>query len=227
MIALIPARGGSKGLPGKNIRMLAGKPLIAHTILAAKNAKSVSRVIFSTDSPEIAAVAKDFGAEVPFMRPAELATDTAPAIDNYIYTVDRLNREENAKIDELVVLLPTAPLRTAEDIDAAIKIFREKKADSVVSYYPAPHPVQWYRYLDEKGVLRSLFPDLDTLKNRQEQKQAYLPNGAIYVFRYDILKNQRVYYTDKSYPYLMPAEKSVDIDTLYDFKLAEFLMNQN
>ena len=224
MIALIPARGGSKGLPGKNIRLLAGKPLIAHTILAAQNAKTIDRVLVSTDSPEIAQVARAFGAEIPFLRPAELARDESLAIDNYIYTVDRLNTEFSAGIKELAVLLPTVPLRTAEDIDSAVRLFQEKSADSVISYYPAPHPLQWHRFIDEKGVLQSFFPDGGALRNRQEEKRAYLPNGALYIFNYKILKEQRVYYTEKSYPYLMPAERSVDIDTLQDFRFAEFLM---
>jgi len=223
MIALIPARGGSKGLPGKNIRPLAGKPLIAHTIEAALKAQSIDRVICSTDSEEIATVALRYGAEVPFLRPAELAQDNSLAIDNYIYTIDRLSRESGSEIADFVVLLPTAPLRTAADIDAAVAIFREKNADSVISYYPAPHPVQWYKYVDENGVLRSLLPETNPLANRQEEKASYLPNGAIYVFRLAILKDPGVYYTDKSYPYIMPAERSVDIDNLNDFRCAEFL----
>ena len=120
MIAIIPARGGSKGLPGKNIRPLLGKPLIAYAIESALGARSIDRVVVSTDDPEIAAVARRFGGEVPFMRPEELATDTAAAVDNYIYTVDRLAREGGSAIDSFAVLLPTAPLRTSEDVDKAV-----------------------------------------------------------------------------------------------------------
>lgn len=225
MLAIIPARGGSKGLPGKNIRPLNGKPLIAHTIEAALKAKEIDRVVFSTDSEEIAAVAKRYGAEVPFMRPAELAQDNSLAIDNYVYTVDRLIREGGKDIKDLVVLLPTAPLRNSADIDAAVKLFREKQADSVISYYPAPHPVQWHRYIDAKGVLRSFFPETK-LANRQEEQKAYLPNGAIYIFNFSILKDLKVYYTDATYPYLMPAERSVDIDTIDDFNRAEYWMGK-
>ena len=223
MLAIVPARGGSKGLPGKNIRSLAGKPLIAYTIEAALGAKSVSRVVCSTDSPEIADVAARFGAEVPFLRTAELAQDDSLAIDNYIYTVDRLIAE-GASIDDYCVLLPTAPLRTAADIDAAAAVFRERNADSVISYYPAPHPVQWYRYIDEAGVLRSFFEDGARLANRQEERASYLPNGAIYIFRHTILKSTREYYSERTYPYLMPISRSVDIDTLDDFNYAEYIL---
>jgi CMP-N,N'-diacetyllegionaminic acid synthase len=223
MLAIVPARGGSKGLPGKNIRALAGKPLIAHTIEAALAARSITRVICSTDSPDIARVAREFGAEIPFMRPDELAQDNSQAIDNYIYTVDRLNAESPG-IEEYCVLLPTAPLRTATDIDGAAEVFRTRKADSVISYYPAPHPVQWYRYIDDSGVLRSFFPEGDRLANRQEERASYLPNGAIYIFRHSILKSTRQYYTDRTFPYLMPANRSIDIDTLEDFDYAEFLL---
>ena len=226
MLAIIPARGGSKGLPGKNIRLLAGKPLIAHSIAAALASRSITRVICSTDSEEIAEVALQAGAEVPFLRPSELAADDSLAIDNYIYTVDRLSEEGAAPIEEYCVLLPTAPLRNAADIDGAVAIFRDKAADSVISYYPAPHPVQWYRYIDDNGVLQSFFDDGGRLANRQSEKAAYLPNGAIYLFRHSILKSTRLYYTDRTYPYLMPADRSVDIDTLADFEYAEFLLGK-
>jgi len=224
MLALIPARGGSKGLPGKNIRLFAGKPLIVYSIEAAKLAPSVSQVICSTDSHEIAAIAKEYGAEVPFMRPPELAQDHSLAIDNYIYTVDRLMNEKHTEIKELVVLLPTAPLRNANHVEEAIALFKAKNADSVVSYYPAPHPVQWHKYIDDNGILRSFFPET-TLANRQDEKQAYLPNGAIYIFKYELLKIKRAYYSDCSYPYIMPARASVDIDTADDFAYAEYLLH--
>jgi len=226
LLALIPARGGSKGLPGKNIRPLLGKPLIAYTIEAALGAEEIDRVVMSTDDEEIASVSKSYGAEVPFMRPPELAQDNSLIIDTYIYTIERLSREGGKDIDSFVVLLPTCPLRNSADIDKAIQLFREKDADSVISYYPAPHPVQWYRYIDEQGVLRSFFESGNVLSNRQDERKSYLPNGAIYVFRFSMLKDKRVYYTDKSYPYLMPVEKSVDIDSIYDFNLAEYLLSR-
>jgi CMP-N,N'-diacetyllegionaminic acid synthase len=226
MLALIPARGGSKGLPGKNIRPLLGKPLIAYSIQAALKAASVSRIIVSTDAEDIAEVARKYGAEVPFLRPAELANDTALALDNYVYTLNRVSSESGAKIEELIVLLPTAPLRDAADIDAAIALFRSKQADSVISYFEAPHPVQWYRFIDDAGVIRPVFPEGGRLANRQKEPLAYLPNGAIYIFKSDLLIKHQTYYSDRTFPYIMPAERSVDIDNLFDFELAEFLLTR-
>lgn len=147
MIAIIPARGGSKGLPGKNIKEMCGKPLIAYTIEVALKSKSIDHVILSTDDEEIATVAKKYGAEVPFMRPAELASDTAMAVDNYIYTIGRLEKEWNTKIDSFVVLQPTSPLRIAEDVDGAVELFNTRKADSVVTYVKEAHPVFGIRKL--------------------------------------------------------------------------------
>ncbi len=227
MIAIIPARAGSKGLPGKNVRPLHGKPLIAYTIEAAKGAQSIDRVILSTESREIADIGVQYGAEVPFLRPIELAQDHSAAIDTYIHVIDRLNdgQPHDRKIDELTVLQPTSPLRTSQDIDEAVKIFQQKQADSILACAPAPHPIQWFKYIDEKGVLRGFFPE--SLKNRQDHQVCYLPNGAIYVFKYFLLKELRNYSTDKTFPYVMPARRSIDIDTLEDFELAEFFLSKN
>lgn len=221
MIAIIPARGGSKGLPRKNVKEMCGKPLIAYTIEAALAAKSIDRVVISTGDDEIAAVAMQYGAEVPFMRPAELASDTAMAVDNYIYTIDRLEKEWNIKIDSFVVLQPTSPLRISEDIDGAVQLFNARKADSVVSYVKEAHPVFWHKKIGKDNKLEDLFES--TLANRQDFPITYYPNGAVYVFSTAMIR-QRKYYTDMSYAYIMPRERSVDIDFLEDFKYAEFLM---
>lgn len=221
MIAIIPARGGSKGLPGKNVRPLNGKPLIAYAIEEALKAKHIDRVIISTDDEEIARVAVEYGAELPFMRPAELASDTAMAIDNYIYTIGRLEEEDGKPIDAFVVLQPTSPLRIAEDIDGAIELFEQKDADSVISYCQEAHPVTWHKYLDEDGHFVDIFEA--NIKNRQENRESYYPNGAVYVFRTSMIR-ERKYYTDNSYAYVMPRIRSVDIDFIEDFEYAEFLL---
>lgn len=221
MIAIIPARGGSKGLPGKNVRPLNGKPLIAYAIEEALKAKHIDRVIISTDDEEIARVAVEYGAELPFMRPAELASDTAMAIDNYIYTIGRLEIESGKSIDAFVVLQPTSPLRIAEDIDGAIELFKQKGADSVISYCQEAHPVTWHKYLDEDGHFVDIFEA--NIKNRQENRESYYPNGAVYVFRTSMIR-ERKYYTDNSYAYVMPRIRSVDIDFIEDFEYAEFLL---
>ena len=223
MIALVPARGGSKGLPGKNIIPLLSKPLIAYTIEAAKNSKYISEVILSTDDIEIAEVAVEYGAKSLFMRPHELAKDDSLAIDTYIYTIERLINEFEYTIEDFIVLQPTSPLRTIEDIDGAIELFRLKKADSVVSYSENEHPIEWNKYIDEEGRLESIF-ELEN-NNRQHYKKSYHPNGAVYVFKYDLIKNRK-YYSNNTYAYVMPNNRSVDIDTIDDLNYAEYLLRQ-
>jgi len=227
MIAIIPARGGSKGLPGKNIRDLAGKPLICHTVKAALDSSSVSRVIVSTDDDAIAAVAIECGAEVPFKRPDKLADDKSLVMDAYFYTIDSISQTSGIIIDSFVALLPTAPLRQANDIDNAIAIFHQKEADSVISITEAEVPVEWYRKIDQNGVLKDCFINESAINNRQDFNQLYVPNGAIYVFNTEKLRKNRQYYMDKTYPYLMPKERSADIDELLDFEWVEFLLNKN
>jgi N-acylneuraminate cytidylyltransferase/CMP-N,N'-diacetyllegionaminic acid synthase len=227
MLAIIPARGGSKGLPGKNILKLAGKPLICHTISAALKTKSITRVIVSTDDANIASMAEDCGAEVPFMRPDELASDNSLAIDSYLYTIDRLATEDNIKIDSFIALLPTAPLRLANDIEGAIEVFKIKEADSVISVTDPEVPVEWYKRINKKGVLEDYFTNANTMKNRQEFNASYIPNGAIYIFNVDKLRSSRTYYMEKTYPYIMPRRRSVDIDEVIDIYWAEFLINKH
>lgn len=223
MIAIIPARGGSKGLPGKNIRLMNGKPLIAYAVEEALKAKHIDRVIISTDDEEIARIAVEYGAELPFMRPAELASDTAMAVDNYIYTIGRLEKESGKPIDAFVVLQPTSPLRIAEDIDGAVELFEEKNADSVISYCQEAHPVTWHKFLDEEGRFVDIFDS--NINNRQDNRISYYPNGAVYVFRTSVIR-ERKYYTDKSFAYIMPRSRSIDIDYMEDFEYAEFLLSR-
>ena len=227
MIAIIPARGGSIGVPGKNIKEMNGKPLIWYTINVAKKSKFIDKIIVSTDDNEIAKIAKSYEVEVPFMRPKELARDDSIAIDNYIYTIDRLNKEFNYSIGEFIILQPTSPLRTSLDINNAIQIFIEKKADSVISVSEAIHPPIWSKTIDEKGILRDYFDIKIGNKNRQDIEKAYMPNGAIFIFKYLLIKEKYSYYSDKTYPYIMPLERSIDIDSKLDFKFAEYLMKKN
>jgi N-acylneuraminate cytidylyltransferase/CMP-N,N'-diacetyllegionaminic acid synthase len=223
MLAIVPARCGSKELPGKNIRDLCGKPMIAYTIEAALKSKYIENVIVSTDCKEIEDVAKKFGAKSHFLRPEELALDDSKAIDNYIYTVDRLNNDFDYSIDSFVILQPTSPFREVSDIDNAIDIFKEKSADSVVSYTKEQHPIEWHKYLTEEDKFENIFDE--GILNRQKFKPSYFPNGAIYVFNYELIKHN-LYYSDNSYAYIMPRRRSVDVDTLDDFQYAEFLMRQ-
>lgn len=224
MIAIIPARGGSKGIPGKNIIDINGKPLIAYTIEAALEATSIDRVICSTDSQTIAKAAISYGAEVPFLRPDKLATDSAQAIDTYLYTIEKL-AEVGTPYEELAVLLPTSPLRLSSDIDNAIALFREKRADSVISYTPMQHPPTWARTINSRKIPENYFKIESDLENRQELEPAYICNGSIYIFRYSLLKDRRIYESENTFAYIMPAERSIDIDSGFDVKLAKYFLS--
>lgn len=227
MLAIIPARGGSKGLPRKNIKLLDGLPLICHSIKAALDSKLVDRVIVSTEDKEIASIAKDFGAEVPFIRPDSLAGDKSMAMDTYLNVVDLISQQNSKLVESFVALLPTVPLRTSEDIDEAIKIFNAKKADSVISVVEASIPIHWYRRITNDGKLVNFFPDFNAVKNRQEMEKTYVPNGAVYVFQTEILRLTRQYYNKKTYPYIMPKERSADIDDKFDFEWVNYLKIRN
>lgn len=223
MLAIIPARGGSKGLPGKNIKLLNGKPMIAYTIEAALEAKKVHRTVVSTDCEHIAKIAKEYGAEVPFLRPPSLAEDTSKAIDAFRYTIEQLEVMGD-KIDEFIVLQPTSPLRTAQHIDEAIAIYHDKNATSVISFCEEDHPIFWHKYITSEGKFEEIFEG-DYLKNRQEIRKTYRPNGAIYVYDRSILENG-LYYTKETYAYIMNKRDSIDIDTIEDFLFAELLINK-
>lgn len=228
MIAIIPARGGSKGLPGKNIRDLCGKPLIAYTIEAALKSKYIEKVIVTTDSEEIVSVAKKYGAEVPFIRPKDLSSDTAKAIDVYLHATEYLMNKTQNKIDKFMVLLPTAPLRTEKHINEAFEKFIAAKAVSLISVKEAEIPVTWYMDKDENDYIYNAgFGVGNAVTNRQVNVKYYIPNGAIYILDYKLLKEKRTYYCENTIGYIMRPEESVDIDTLTDFKYAEFLMQNN
>lgn len=224
MLAIIPARSGSKGLPGKNIKELLGKPLIAYSVEAALCSKAITEVVVSTDDKEIADIAVKFGANCPFLRPPELATDSALAVDAYIYTIERLMKERLTTIDNVIILQPTSPLRLPADIDGCVDLFTEKSADSVVSYTEEAHPITWHKYISDENRIESIFQE--EIKNRQDYRKSYYPNGAVYVFKYSMIK-EKTYYTEKSYAYIMPRNRSVDIDYLEDFLYVEYLLKNS
>jgi len=227
VLAIIPARGGSKGLPGKNVKLLGGKPLIHWTIEAAMRSKYIDRVVLSTDDRGIAELCASTGIEMPFFRPDELATDESLAVDVYCYTVDRMQRDHKLVEDEYVVLLPTVPFRSFHDIDLAIEMYRENNADSVISGKKVDFPVEWLLSVDPKTKQIS-GADLAKIsgKNRQSFEQQFIPNGGIYVLKHHLVKAQKSYYFNKTLFYEMPEERSIDIDVGYDFKLAEFFLEQ-
>lgn len=226
MIVIVPARAGSKGLPGKNTRLLAGEPLITHTLRTALAARAVERVLVTTDDDEIMRVARTVdGVEMPVRRPPHLASDTANALDAYLHLVDSLEIIEGTAPAEVCVLLPTSPLRSTDDVDAAIALYRRKKAEAVISVTEAK-PLAWLHDVAPDGRMRPSVPSDGPLVNRQAHDVAYLPNGSIYVFDVAAARARGSIYGGRMYAYEMPVERAVDIDTEADFLAAEALFLQ-
>ncbi len=221
MIAIIPARGGSKGLAGKNIRTLCGKPMIAYVIEEGLKSQYIDEIFVSTDDRQIAGIAIQYGAKCPFLRPAELATDHSHPIDAFIYTIERLNEEFGYQIDNFVVMQPTSPLVSVEDIDGAITQFNEMDADSVISYTKEWH--RQHKYITSDYRFEPILDD-NIFLDKHNSRNTYFCNGAVMVIRYALIK-ERKYYTDHSFAYIMPRSRSVDIDTIEDFEYAEYLLN--
>lgn len=219
VLALIPARGGSKGIPRKNIRPFCGKPLMQWAIDVALAADYVDQVVVSTEDPEIAEVAKAGGAEVPFLRPAELASDTAPGIAPVLHALEQLPH-----VSDVLLLQPTSPLRTSADIEAIAALRQRSGRESAVSLTPsAKHPA-WMYSLNQDERLESLL-QFNGAQCRQRLPPAYLLNGALYLASRDFLLREQSFIGDDTVGYVMPAERSVDIDTPLDWKWAELLMD--
>ena len=220
ILGLIPARGGSKGIPRKNIKPLADRPLIAWTIEAALRSNLLDAVAVSTEDEEISEVSRRWGAQVPFRRPLELAKDDTPGIDTVLHALDQL-----PSFDAVLLLQPTSPLRTTEDIDACLRLADEMRASSVVSVSEPETHAYWMYRLGADRRLRALM-DVEPVSCRQELPPIYALNGALYFSRSDWLREQRAFTTTETVAYVMPAERSVDIDTLLDWKLAELLLKE-
>lgn len=223
ILAIIPARGGSKGIPHKNIIKLSGKPLISYTIQAALVSKYTDYVMVSTDDDDIAMVSKEFGAEVPFMRPTELASDTAKTIDVIVHAINELDIRGD-KFDIIILLQPTAPLRTSDDIDRAIETFYKHDCNPLVSVSEVDdHPIL-IRSI-EGNQLRPLL-DISSTCRRQDMPNYYRVNGCIYINMIkDITKNTSL--NDNGIPFIMQRSHSVDIDDLSDIALAEYYIKEN
>ena len=224
--ALIPARAGSKGLPGKNIKPLAGKPLIHWTLDAALASSQISETIVSTDDNGIAELARQAGVMAPFLRPAALSTDTASTVDVVLHALDYLH-----DYDYLVLLQPTSPLRTTDDIDSAIRLMVSKSVTSCVSLCTASKHPNWMYNIDDRDMLVSVTNSepnsQETGNRRQDQMPVYVLNGAIYVTEIAGFKNHRTFIRHDTVGYVMPVERSVDIDTSLDFQIAELLIKNN
>jgi CMP-N-acetylneuraminic acid synthetase len=221
-LAVIPARGGSKRLPGKNILSLGNKPLIAHTIKAALSSKYISKTIVSSDDEGILNIAKKFGSDI-IKRPAELATDTASSLDAIKHTI----KNQKEKFDYIVLLQPTSPLRTSKHIDEAIELLYEKKALSIISVCELDHPLQWTLKVPEDLDITSSINNMDKSRSQDLDKHFRL-NGAIYITETELLlKKDTTQSLEKVFAYIMDKRSSIDIDDEFDFKLAELYFKEN
>ena len=217
LLALIPARGGSKGIPNKNIRPLADKPLIAHTIQVALAIPALERVVVSTDDPAIAEVAQQWGAEVPFLRPPELADDDTPGISPVLHALEQL-----AGVSQVLLLQPTSPLRSTWDIEGILAFQRKHQCPSVVSVCETGKHPQWSYRLGASGEMSPFLPPTPA-NCRQQLEPAYALNGAMYLCERTWLQNHGSFIGPDTLGYPMPPERSVDIDTPLDWLWAETL----
>lgn len=216
VLALITARGGSKGLPRKNLLLAGGKPLVAWTVEAALGSKSVTRVVLSSDDDEIMAAATSAGCEVPFRRPTELATDQATSMDVVLHALKEL-----PDYDYLVLLQPTSPLRSSDDIDAAFRLMLSRNAPACVSVSEVDQSPYWMYQLTTEDKLVNIMEPLCNVSRRQDLPPIYTLNGAIYIARTDWLLKSRTFLSPETVAYQMPKNRSLDIDDAKDFQ--EFL----
>ena len=230
ILTVIPARGGSKGIPRKNIKDLAGKPLLAYTAEAALNSKRLGRIILSTDDDEIKKVGYSLGLEVPFDRPSELAQDYSTGTLVIQHAVRTFEELEHYCPEVIVVLQPTSPLRTSKHIDDALEIFQKNKADSLVSVTEVPHNMNPYSVMKlEKDGMVKPFLNYDENKNlRQMKPKFYARNGAaIYICTYECLMKKNSLFGKTTLPYFMNKEDSLDLDDEVDWQMTELVLNKH
>lgn len=219
VLAIIPARGGSKGLPRKNIRSLHGLPLVAWTIREAKKSKYIDRLILSSEDEEIISVAEEYGCEVPFVRPQELAEDETTGMDVVFHAIEQV-----PGYDLIVLLQPTSPLRIVADIDACIKACCQRNAPACVTVTKVEKHPLWTYYLRDNGTLTPVITDKNMPQRRQELPSAFVLNGAVYVGEREFLLRNKSYFHHETIAHIMPRERAVDIDCSLDFTIAELLI---
>lgn len=222
VLGVIPARGGSKRISGKNIRTVGGKPLLAWSVEAAKGSSFIDRVILSSDDTEIMDVGRACGCDVPFVRPAELASDEA----NSLGVVRHALRNVDRAYDYVVLLQPTSPLRLSSDIDGAIEKCAGLGAATCVSLGPVDHSPYWMFHIEKSGTLKHIFPNIPVPHRRDPVSEIFILNGAIYVARANHLLEGGNFLEPDTVAWLMPRERSIDIDTELDLILADVMLRQ-
>lgn len=222
ILAVIPARGGSKGIPRKNIIEVGGKPLIAWTISAARKSRYIDKLILSSDDDEIMTIARKFGCDVPFTRPGELASDTSGTVEVILHAINNIHE----KYDYIVILQPTSPLRSVSDIDNCIENCFEKNAPSCVSVTEVEKSPYWMYILDENARMKSVIDFKNRSMRRQELPATYALNGAVYVVNSESFMKTQKLIESETVAYIMPIIRSLDIDTEYDLMIAQMILNQ-
>jgi CMP-N,N'-diacetyllegionaminic acid synthase len=222
VLAVIPARGGSKGIPGKNIRPLHGKPLIAWTIDAAKKSKFIDKLIVSSDSAEIIKICESFGCEAPFVRPAELAKDDTPGIEPILHAIGEIK-----DFDLVVLLQPTSPLRSSVDIDQAISKCIDDNAPSCVTVCEADTHPYWTYKMDDADKLVSFVSDAPVIHTRQTLPKCFQLNGAVYVAFTEFLQRHKTFISKETVAVEMPKDRSIDIDNEVDFNLSDVIIERS
>jgi len=228
VLAIIPARGGSKGVPRKNIRPVCGKPLIAYTIETAKSASHMLyRTIVSTDDREIAAVAQQYGAEAPFLRPAKLSEDRVPTLPVLQHAVRFVEEQDQTTIDWVLLLQPTTPFRTVVDLEATFALAQQGGCDSIISVVQvfSEHPI-FIKRIGDNQLLPFCLEEEEGTRRQDCHPPAYKRNGAVYLTRRDVIVTGNSIWGEVIRPYVMPPERSVNIDGELDFKLAEAIMRE-
>lgn len=226
ILGVITARGGSKGIPGKNIKELGGKPLIAWTIEVAKQSKMISHLIVSTDDEEIADVCRQYGADVPFMRPAELAEDKTPHLPVMQHAIKFMEDKLGLVFDYVAILQPTSPFRSVEDVDETIELLDKEGADSAVSLVEIEdnHPFK-IKKLEGTKVLPYCVQEIEGTR-RQDLPVAYKRNGSIYAMKRDVMMVDNSLYGKTIVGHVCPKERSIDLDNMFDWMKAEYMLKE-
>ena len=222
ILFVVTARGGSKGVPRKNIKLLGGMPLIAYKIIAAQKCRYEKRILVSTDDEEIAKVGRKYGAEVPFMRPAELSTDSASSADVVLHAMNWIKDNSKEKYDYVCLLEPSSPFASYKDFDKAFELIQEADADTLLGMKEVDVTSNFIHSLDEDGKLSEFYYAIKDLKSirRQDQAKEYTMNGCMYIAKWDYFMKNKLFHSENSVPNIMSEENSIEIDTMLDYEIA-------
>lgn len=227
ILGVIPARKGSKGVPGKNVKTVLGKPLIAYAIECGLKCPSIDHLIVTTDSEQIASIARQCGADVPFIRPDELAGDTTPMLPVLQHAVTASEEYYQKTVEALLLLDPTGPLRTVDDVEGCLKLFKDSDCDAVVSGNKAHRSPYFNMVMPNNGYVRLVIPTPEPIGRRQDSPPVYDLNTIVWIYSRKALMEECVRIPERTLLYVVPCERAIDIDTELDFKILEFMMGES